>query len=623
MSSNQNAADTYRISAWGLNYFSVNASGQACVDLPSAMATAAQIPLTDIVERAQKKGLKTPLLIRFPAILADRVRAQRAAFQKALRKYRYKGEYRPIYPIKVNQEKHVIESLARNHSNGLGLEAGSKAELLTILAVTDKPTQIICNGYKDASFVELAFLAQSLGHEVTLVIEKAWEITLVAHFEKQYQAMPMLGIRVRLSSIGKGQWQNTGGEKSKFGLSSQELMSSIKQLREAGLIEKLKLLHVHLGSQISSLEDLEKGLTEAAQFYAALFQQDIMLETLDVGGGLAIDYTGGKNEGAFSSSYSLDAYAEAIVRRIKEICDSHNLPHPNIVTESGRGLTAHHAVLITSILGVESREAPKTFETSFNSLTTLLDCWNEACRLTNAEPDKIQLLLDKANLAIETKMNAFISGKSSLEERAAAENLHSKILQQLVSLDKGSNSDTQATLQAFCSQKMICNFSVFSSTPDVWGIDQVFPILPIEKLNQPIAARAILHDITCDSDGRIDTYTANGKTTNCLPVPALVKDDKMALFLVGAYQEILGDIHNLFGDAHSILVEADGKNWDITDSVEGEKVSDLMQYLHFDVEETLSHYKQLVCSHIKTKKEQHKFFNKLADFFDSYSYPSF
>lgn len=619
MSLTKAAADTYRVDSWGLGYFLINRLGQACVNLPTSYGKA-PIPLTDIINEAENRGLNTPVLIRFPDILADRVKTQTMAFNQARENHQYQGGYQPIYPIKVNQEKHVVEALVNNAEETIGLEAGSKAELLAILAVCKKSTKIILNGYKDSAFLEVAFIAQSLGHDVTIVIEKPWEVDLILQLQSPYPETPQLGIRVRLASIGKGQWQNTGGEKSKFGLSSQELLSCLQDLRKTDLIAKLKLLHVHLGSQIANLADLETGLTEATQVYAALFKQDVMLDTLDVGGGLAIDYTGGHSIEGYSAAYDLTSYADRVIACVKRVCQSHKLPHPNIVTESGRGLTAHHAVLVTSILGVESRNGHCSHQ-STAELEALAHCETQLAQLSRAESGQLESFFSEASSAVQAINGAFLTGKLGLETRAAAENLYNHILKQLLGLCDQRHGDFRRQLETLCSQKLICNFSVFSSTPDVWGIEQVFPILPIEKLNQPLDKAAVIHDITCDSDGRIDDYAVRGNISNSLPIPALTPGDKMAVFLVGAYQEVLGDIHNLFGDTHSVAVEAKNGQWSISDRVDGENVTDLLHYLHFSEEETLAHLGQYLSEHSYSEDEKNTLLKKLGGYLQGYTYP--
>ncbi|MGR9053154.1 MAG: biosynthetic arginine decarboxylase [Gammaproteobacteria bacterium] len=560
------SAETYAVDHWGDGFFSINDRGR--VSVRPSLNHDVELDLYEIARSLHDKKLSLPVLVRFTDILKTRVSQLRRAFEKARLQHGYTGAYTPAYPIKVNQQRKVIEGILGGES--VGLEAGSKPELLAILALS-KHGLVICNGYKDRAYIRLALIGLRMGLKVYIVIEKPSELELILEESATLGIEPLLGVRVRLSSISAGKWQNTGGEKSKFGFHANELLQLVERLRETGMLDTLKLMHFHMGSQIANIHDIKIALKEAGQFYAELHRLGAAIDTLDTGGGLGVDYDGSRSRREFSINYSMDEYAQNIVRSFAEIAAERNIPQPDIITESGRALTAHHAVLITNVTDIETLGSP-------DECPELPSVQNVAERYHDAQFD------------LAEARTAFAQGKLSLTGLAEAEQHYVAVFQRIRNHLNPSNHNQAAILAELnekLADKVFCNFSLFQSLPDIWGIDQIFPIMPIHRLDEQPARRAVLQDLTCDSDGRIDHYVDGSNIEPTLALHAIDPSEPylIGFFMVGAYQEILGDMHNLFGDTHSINIELDAEGYHFSDLLLGEHVGDLLDYVHINPEE--------------------------------------
>lgn len=580
----------YRIDAWSSGYFDVDADGQVTVR-PRRQRAGGEIALTTLVDRLAASGLSLPVLVRFPDILTDRLEALQSAFAQAAAQHDYAGGYTAAYPIKVNQQYAVVEQLTR--SPGVGLEAGSKAELLAVLSVAPDGATIICNGYKDADYIRWALIGQQLGHRVFIVVEKPSELPLVIAASRELGIAPCIGLRARLATLGAGNWQNTGGEKSKFGLSATQLQAALAQLEAAGLLDHLQLLHFHMGSQLPDIADVHRGLQEACRFYAALRQAGAPMGYLDVGGGLGVDYEGTRSREHCSINYSLQEYASAIVRQVARACTEAELAPPHLITEAGRAMTAHHAVLITEVSEVEppstAGTAPDTGEAP-----VLVEMQRALAEIEQRPPLE---LYHELSHGLRQARSLFNHGLLGLAERAAAERLYNRAgltLRQRLDPAQPAEAAVRAQLQGELASKYFCNLSIFQSLPDIWAIKQVFPILPLQRLQERPEMPAVLHDLTCDSDGRIDRYVADPEFGMGSALPLHRPGESrylLGFFLVGAYQEILGDMHNLFGDADSVNVRLHGEDFTIDDPEPGDTAGQLLAYVHFDPDRMRTSYR--------------------------------
>ncbi|QPK62366.1 biosynthetic arginine decarboxylase [Methylomonas sp. LL1] len=563
----------YAIQQWGNAYFSVNGQGHVCVKPQADCPT--EIDLFEIARALRSKGLNFPVLVRFTDILRDRIRQLQQAFDQARLAHAYSGHYTPVYPIKVNQQGNVVESIVS--ADNIGLEAGSKPELLAILGLARRGGTIVCNGYKDRLYIRMALMGQLMGLSVFIVIEKPSELELIIEEAAKLQVRPLIGLRVRLSTISAGKWQNSGGEKSKFGLHASEVLQLIARLKQAEMLDCLQLMHFHMGSQIANIHDIKLALKEAGQFYLQLHRLGAPITTVDAGGGLGVDYDGSGSRRECSINYSMGEYADNIVRSFAEVSREHSLPQPNIITESGRAITAHHAVLITNVTEVESLQGAD------NPLTPVFNNISEAYH--NAQFDMAEARAQ------------FVQGDLPLTGLAEAEKHYVSLCQQIqreLNPDNHHHREILQELDEKLADKVFCNFSLFQSMPDIWGIDQIFPIMPIHRLDQQPTKRAVLQDLTCDSDGRIDHYVDRQNISNTLPLHAIGDDEDylIGFFMVGAYQEILGDMHNLFGDTHSINIELDANGYRFGEFMEGEDVSELLDYVHINTEALKAAYRQ-------------------------------
>ena len=592
------AAETYGISRWGGGYFSINQAGNLVVT-PSE-APGDQVDIKALVDELQRRGLQLPLLLRFSDILRSRIELLNKAFARAMRECEYKGSYRGVYPIKVNQSRRVVEEIVEfGRPHHYGLEAGSKPELLAIMALhEDDQALVICNGYKDDEYIRTALLASKLGRTVILVVEKPTELDQIHRVAQQVGIRPILGLRARLSARGAGRWEGSGGDRSKFGLSAAEMVSAVRKLEEWGELDTLRLIHFHLGSQISAIRSIKNALNEAGRYYVELFNMGCTdLCYLDVGGGLGVDYDGSQTNFQSSMNYSVQEYANDVVFAIQNVCDSAEVPHPTIVTESGRAVAAHHSVLVVNVLSVsppfnydEPQEPAEDAEPVAKHLYETFTSVNS------------KNLLESYHDAVDYKDQAlqlFNLGHLSLEMRVQCEQLFWAISRKILAIVRTVQhvpEDLQG-LERTLSDTYFCNFSMFQSLPDIWAVDQLFPIVPIHRLDEEPSRRGVLADITCDSDGKIDSFIDQRDVKKVLELHSKPKNEDyyVGIFLVGAYQEILGDMHNLFGDTNTVHVSIgpDG-GYFLEEVVAGDTISDVLRYVDYAPEDLVKKLRQNV-----------------------------
>ncbi|KWU01723.1 arginine decarboxylase [Vibrio toranzoniae] len=603
----------YNVKHWSQGFYGIDDNGEVYV---SPSETDHQVPLSKIVKQLEQRNIGLPALVRFPQIVHQRVHNICNAFNQAIDEYQYDNRYLLVYPIKVNQQKEVVDEIlasqAQLEQKQLGLEAGSKPELLAVLALAQKASSVIvCNGYKDREYIRLALIGEKLGHKVFIVLEKLSELDLVLAEAKALGVKPRLGLRIRLASQGAGKWQASGGEKSKFGLSASQVLTVIERLKAEDQLDVLELVHFHLGSQMANIRDVRNGVSEAARFYCELRDIGAQLKYLDVGGGLAVDYDGTRSQSSNSMNYSLLEYARNIVMTVGDICKLYNQPQPVIISESGRSLTAHHAVLVTNVIGTESYSPEDMTAPEADAPMLLNNMWKNFLELDAGNDDRALIeIYNDTQSDIAEAHNQFATGMLNLQHRAWAEQMSLRINYELSSRMSTKNRYHRPILDELSERladKFFVNFSLFQSLPDAWGIDQVFPVLPLSGLDNADERRAVVLDITCDSDGTIDQYVDGQGIETTLPVPAWNPDEPylMGFFLVGAYQEILGDMHNLFGDTHSVVVNVDESGQANIDYInEGDTVEDMMRYVHIDTDLIRQNYKDLVTAKVPAQEQQ-------------------
>ena len=583
------AREHYNINGWGAGYFDINPKGNIVVRPDKKSAH--HIDLKELVDDIQSKGYSLPVLIRFSDILKASIANLANSFQNSIEEYGFEGQYHGVYPIKVNQQRQVVEEIVKfGQPFNIGLEAGSKPELHAILAILDNPEALlVCNGYKDEAFIRLALMSQKLGKKVFIVVEKLDELALIERVAGELGVKPNIGLRIKLVSAGQGRWSSSAGEYSKFGLNPMELMEALEIAKNKNILDCVKLIHFHLGSQITNIRRIKNSLKEVGRFYSELMQFGCNIQYIDVGGGLGIDYDGSRSTFASSTNYSVQEYANDVVYHLLEICKAENLPHPNIISESGRAMTAHHSILVVNVLDVTSfpewsdeinvpEDTPDAVKEIFNVLNStsnknLIESWHDAVHLKDEAQSK------------------FLLGLIPLADRALIERIYWGICRKIEKLSSRLKflPDDIRNLRTRLADKYFCNFSVFQSVPDSWAIDQVFPVVPLHRLNEEPDRDATLEDITCDSDGRIDNFIGTNRgTENTLRVHSLKEDESYSLciFLTGAYQEILGDLHNLFGDTNTVHVsiKEDG-SISYEQIIEGENVTDVLDYVQFSADE--------------------------------------
>jgi arginine decarboxylase len=593
----------YNVEGWGAGFFDVNDRGHVVVR-PDANHPDRELDLFDLANDLEEQGVQLPVLLRFSDILRSRLDALALRFQNAREEFNYTGGYTTVYPIKVNQQRHVVEEIVEFGSrHAVGLECGSKPELQAVLGLAEHTNHlIICNGYKDEEFMRLALMGQKLGHQVFVVIEQLSEIDVLLQVAQELDVTPTVGVRIKLASRGFGRWKESGGEKSKFGLNSADLMTAIDKLRGADKLDWIKLIHFHLGSQITDIRFIKNGLQEVTRFYVELKKMGLDVTHVDVGGGLGVDYDGTNSESDSSVNYSLQEYANDIVYTVAEACREHELPMPHLISESGRALTAHHALLLLKVIDVEShevRELPHLTEDDHALLHEMVADHKDALR-KNVSRRRIREIYHDLTFDKERAHELFNTGVLSLRERAITERIYFATLNVIARhVVKRSDDfeDVLKDLEAALVDRYFCNFSVFQSLPDSWAIDQLFPIMPIHRLAEQPNRRATIQDVTCDSDGKIDRFVGekNGSPSIELHEPKEGEPYMLGVFLTGAYQEILGDLHNLFGDTNAVhirLNENDG--YAVTDLVHGDTVTEVLNYVQFRASDLLQVFRRKV-----------------------------
>jgi arginine decarboxylase len=579
------AAELYEIARWGKGYFSVSESGHVLVH--PTRDPQKFLDLKQLVDRLQLRGIDLPILIRFAGILKHRLGEIHDAFASAIAEHKYNGRYCCVYPIKVNQQRQVVEEVLRfGKPYHFGLEAGSKPELLAVVAMTDNDTPIICNGFKDAEFIEMATLAHKIGRQIIPVVEKYTELELILKFAEKVGIRPVFGMRVKLAARGSGRWQSSGGYRSKFGLTVSEILRALTELKARGMEDCFKLLHFHLGSQITNIRQIKGALNEAVRVYAELHKQGAGLEYLDVGGGLGVDYDGSQTNFESSVNYTLQEYANDVVFHVQTVCDEAGVPHPTIISESGRAVVAYHSALVFGVLGVSGlgeNDIPLQLADDVEQpLRDLLDTYHQLTQRNVLEA------YHDAQQALDMALNLFTTGYLPLVQRSMAENLFWAIGHKIQRLTKQMEfvPEELEGLDAMLSDTYFCNFSLFQSMPDSWAIKQLFPVMPIHRLDERPTRPAVLGDITCDSDGKIEQFIDRRDVKKTLPLHNFTGEPYLlGAFLLGAYQEILGDMHNLFGDTNAVHVSMDHEGEVILETViKGDTVREVLDYVEFNVE---------------------------------------
>ncbi|MEZ5404197.1 MAG: biosynthetic arginine decarboxylase [Bryobacteraceae bacterium] len=611
------ANEEYEIARWGQGYFSIGPKGNVLVH-PSK-DPARSIDLKQLIDTLVLRGISPPLLIRFGEIIQHRLGEMHEAFTNAIREHAYQGRYALVYPIKVNQQRQVVEEVLRyGKPYQFGLEAGSKPELLAVMAVADNDTPIICNGFKDDEYIEMVMLAKKIGRRIVPVVEKYTELDLILEHSAKIGVRPSIGIRLKLASRGSGRWRSSGGYRSKFGLTVTEALRVLERLREAGMEDTLELLHFHLGSQITNIRQVKGAVTEAARIYVEMRRLGAGLRTIDVGGGLGIDYDGSQTDFESSVNYTLQEYANDVVHHIQSVCDEAGVSHPDIVTESGRAVTAFHSVLVFNVLGVagigedvapagvpEDAEQPlHDLQETYRGLSNknLLESYHDAQQ------------------ALDSALNLFSLGYLPLEHRSLAENLFwsiSRRIQRMVK-DMDEKPEELDNLDAQLSDTYFCNFSLFQSMPDSWAIKQLFPIMPIHRLNEAPTRHAVLGDISCDSDGKVDQFIDRRDVKRTLPLHNFNGEPYfLGTFLVGAYQEILGDLHNLFGDTNAVHVSLDERGEPVLDTViRGDTVAEVLDYVQFHARTLLDQFRRDVERAVRDGKIGYEESGRLLRFYE-------
>ncbi len=600
----EDSEELYNIKGWGASYFGINDKGHVVV---TPLKDGVEVDLRELVDELSLRDVTAPMLVRFPDILDNRIEKISHCFKRAAEEYNYKAQNFIIYPIKVNQMRPVVEEVVSHGKKyNLGLEAGSKPELHAVIATNmDSDSLIICNGYKDESYIELALLAQKMGKRIFLVVEKMNELKLIAKIAKALDVRPNIGIRIKLASSGSGKWEQSGGDGSKFGLTSSELLEALDFLTEKKMEDCLKLIHFHIGSQVTKIRHIQTALVEASQFYVQLHHLGFNVEFVDIGGGLGVDYDGtrsGINEG--SVNYSIQEYVNDAISTLVDISDKNNIPHPNIITESGRALSAYHSVLIFDVL--ETAHLPEwddeedISENDHELVRELYSIWDKLNQNTMLEA------FHDAEQIRDESLNLFSHGLVDLQTRAKIECLYWSVMREVnhIAQNLKHTPDELRGLPKLLADKYFCNFSLFQSLPDSWSIDQIFPIMPLQRLDEKPDKEATLQDITCDSDGKIANFISTRSVTNYLPVHSLKQKEHyyIGVFLVGAYQEILGDMHNLFGDTNAVHISVDEKGYTIDQVIDGETVAEVLDYVQFNPKKLVRTLETWVSKSVKEGK---------------------
>ncbi len=599
----EDSAELYNITGWGLKYFSINDNGHVQVTPREGCAS---VDLKELMDELQIRDITAPVLLRFPDILDNRIEKISRCFKQAAEEYKYGAQNFIIYPIKVNQMRQVVDEIVSHGKKfNIGLEAGSKPELHAVLATNiDEHNLIICNGYKDENYVELALLAQKMGRRIFLVVEKLNELHLIARLAKRIGVRPNIGIRIKLSSSGSGKWEESGGDHSKFGLNSSELLEAVDALAKYKMEDSLKLIHFHIGSQITKIRRIKNALREATQFYVQLTKMGFSIDFIDIGGGLGVDYDGTRSSASENSmNYSIQEYANDAISAIVDACEKNGLKQPNVITESGRSLSAHHSILIIETL--ETTQLPV-----WNDNEEVSDSDHELARELYQIWDRLgqQSLLESWHDALQIREEAldrFSLGMLDLHTRAQIEKLFWSVAREVNDIAKTmKHVPEELRISKMLPDKYFCNFSLFQSLPDSWAIDQMFPIMPISRLDEKPTRTATIQDVTCDSDGKINCFISSHGFSNALPIHPIKNGESyyLGVFLVGAYQEILGDMHNLFGDTNTVHVSVHKDGYEIEQIIDGETVAEVLDYVQYNPKKLVRNVETWVTRSMKSGK---------------------
>ena len=600
----EDSKELYNMGGWGTSYFGINNKGDVYVT-PCKDNT--QIDIRDIMDELALRDITPPVLLRFPDILDNRIEKTSSCFEKAAKEYDYKGESFIIYPIKVNQMQPVVEEIiSHGRKFNLGLEAGSKPELHAVIAVQcQSDSLIICNGYKDQSYIELALLAQKMGKRIFIVVEKLNELDIIARIAKKLGVRPNLGVRIKLASSGSGKWEESGGDASKFGLTSSELLAALEILESKGMKDCLKLIHFHIGSQITKIRRIQTALREASQFYIQMHKMGYDVEFVDCGGGLGVDYDGTRSSNSESSvNYSIQEYVNDCLYTFIEAANANGIKHPNLITEGGRSLSAHHSVLVIDVLETaslpEMNEEYEPTPESHKLVKDLYEIWD------NLNPRTMMEDWHDAEQIREEALDLFSHGMVDLQTRAEIERMYWSVCREVNSMAKSMKHlpEELKGLDKLLADKYFCNFSLFQSLPDSWAIDQLFPIVPLQRLDERPTRSATIQDITCDSDGKIANFVTNRHLSHILPVHTIKKNDPyyLGVFLVGAYQEILGDMHNLFGYTNAVHISVKDGKYNIDQIFDGETVEEVLSYVQYNPKKLVRQLEIWVTKSVKAGK---------------------
>ena len=621
----EDSAELYNINGWGLKYFSINDKGHVAVTPREGNAS---VDLKELMDELQVRDVTSPVLVRFPDILDNRIEKISKCFEQAAEEYGYTAQNFIIYPIKVNQMRPVVEEIVSHGKKfNIGLEAGSKPELHAVLAINiDENSLIICNGYKDENYIELALLAQKMGRRIFLVVEKLNELKLIASISKRLKIRPNIGIRIKLASSGSGTWEESGGDVSKFGLNSSELLEALDILEKNKMQDCLHLIHFHIGSQVTKIRRIKNALREASQFYVQLHNMGFNIDFVDIGGGLGVDYDGTRSSSSESSmNYSIQEYVNDSISALVDACVKNDIPQPNIITESGRSLTAHHSVLIFEVLETTTlpswSEDESVSEKDHELVQELYKLWD-----TMNQPRLIETWHDALQIR-EEALDLFGLGMLDLRTRAQVERLFWSIAREVYEManEIKHSPEELKKIAKMLPDKYFCNFSLFQSLPDSWAIDQIFPIMPISRLDEKPERTATIQDITCDSDGKIDNFISTRNFNYHLPVHSLTTDPYyIGVFLVGAYQEILGDLHNLFGDTNAVHVSVYKDHYEIEQVIDGETVAEVLDYVQFNPKKMVRSVETWVTTSMKsgiiTPEEGREFLSNYRSGLYGYTY---
>src|SRR6266545_1030036 len=618
------ARNLYNVEGWGIGYFDISDDGHVVVR-PDVNDTSRELDLFDVANDLEAQGVGLPLLLRFSDILKSRIDSLNARFARAIREFGYHGGYTTVYPIKVNQQRHVVEEIVEfGKAHGVGLECGSKPELQAILGMAENTDHVIvCNGYKDEEFMRLALMGQKLGHQVFIVLEQLSEVDVLLQVADEMGVNPTAGVRIKLHSEGSGRWARSGGEKSKFGLSTAQLVKLVDKLDSLGRLDIIKLIHFHLGSQITDIRYIKAGLQEISRYYAELRGMGVDITHVDVGGGLGVDYDGSGSTTQASVNYSLQEYANDVVYTLAESCREQSLPMPHIISESGRALTAHHALLLLSVIDVESQADAKVPALKDDDHAFLHEMAEDYTAISRR---RVREVYHDATYAKERAQDLFSSGVLSLRERALAEQIYIATITavaRIAQLDREEYSDIIEDLDATLTDRYFCNFSLFQSLPDSWAIDQIFPVMPIHRLDEEPTRNGTIQDVTCDSDGKIERFIGDRRPKPSLPLHVFADGEQyiIGIFLTGAYQEILGDLHNLFGDTNAVHIRLSENGYEVAELVHGDTVTEVLAYVQFRASDLLQKFRRKVTAASGiTRQEENKFIADYVAGLEGYTY---